>query len=418
MTKRIFTRSELYDLVWSKPMRTLAAELGISDVGLTKVCKRHQIPTPRRGYWNKKEAGYKVRQTPLPSVATVHQDRIEFRGATSTLPPAARDIIAASKVQMKAQRTAPPMIVLGKDLRELHAGVRATARTLRKAKSDADGGLRAQSDGECGIFVSKNTAERVIGILDAFFRALDGERLDPQPIGKQMRAAQGPDQVTFGITERSKRVPHVPTPAEAAAEERRLKQREQYWRSGSRGEPAFDLFSKAYPDFDTVWTGELVLQVEGWDRGIRRSWADGKTQTLEALLPDIVAGLQVLLATRAVERERRAEDEKRRAELARRRDLAQKRQERSKKRLDYLQIVMSRQDEVIKIRKLLDRLPSTEASGDVDRFKRWVQEHLAEIETKLTVKAMQAEIQSKELFPEVDPFEDPLGELPAVTSWW
>jgi hypothetical protein len=47
-------------------MRTLAAELGISDVGLTKVCKRHQIPTPRRGYWNKKEAGYKVRQTALP----------------------------------------------------------------------------------------------------------------------------------------------------------------------------------------------------------------------------------------------------------------------------------------------------------------------------------------------------------------
>jgi len=32
MTKQSFTRSELYDLDWSKPMRTLGLELGISDV--------------------------------------------------------------------------------------------------------------------------------------------------------------------------------------------------------------------------------------------------------------------------------------------------------------------------------------------------------------------------------------------------
>lgn len=45
----IFTRRELYDLVWSKPMRDLAAELGISDVGLAKVCDRHRVPKPERG---------------------------------------------------------------------------------------------------------------------------------------------------------------------------------------------------------------------------------------------------------------------------------------------------------------------------------------------------------------------------------
>ncbi|MGL4396051.1 MAG: hypothetical protein ACRCS9_05880 [Hyphomicrobium sp.] len=72
-----------------------------------------------------------------------------------------------------------------------------------KAKADADGGLRAQSDGECGIVVSRERAERVIGFLDALFRAFYGEWLDPQPIGKQVRATQGPDQVTFGIIERA-----------------------------------------------------------------------------------------------------------------------------------------------------------------------------------------------------------------------
>jgi hypothetical protein len=43
------TRRELYDLVWSRPMREAARELGISDVGLNKVCVRHRVPVLRPG---------------------------------------------------------------------------------------------------------------------------------------------------------------------------------------------------------------------------------------------------------------------------------------------------------------------------------------------------------------------------------
>jgi hypothetical protein len=42
-------RTELYDLVWSKPMIHLAKEFGLSDVGLRKNCKKHDIPTPPLG---------------------------------------------------------------------------------------------------------------------------------------------------------------------------------------------------------------------------------------------------------------------------------------------------------------------------------------------------------------------------------
>jgi len=34
-----FTREQLYEKVWSKPMSSLAKEWGISDVGLAKICK-------------------------------------------------------------------------------------------------------------------------------------------------------------------------------------------------------------------------------------------------------------------------------------------------------------------------------------------------------------------------------------------
>jgi hypothetical protein len=51
------SREDLYELVWSKPMRDLAKDFGISDVGLAKRCRRLGIPVPGRGYWARVDAG-------------------------------------------------------------------------------------------------------------------------------------------------------------------------------------------------------------------------------------------------------------------------------------------------------------------------------------------------------------------------
>jgi hypothetical protein len=47
----ILSRAEQHQRVWSTPMRTLAKEFGLSDVGLAKVCAKHQIPRPEQGHW-------------------------------------------------------------------------------------------------------------------------------------------------------------------------------------------------------------------------------------------------------------------------------------------------------------------------------------------------------------------------------
>jgi hypothetical protein len=59
------TRQQLYDLVWSKPMRDAAATIPMSDVGLKKVCVRHHVPVPVRGHWNKVHAGRPVKKLML-----------------------------------------------------------------------------------------------------------------------------------------------------------------------------------------------------------------------------------------------------------------------------------------------------------------------------------------------------------------
>ncbi len=63
MAKR-YTRQELLDLVWSGPMRTIAAEVGVSDVGLRKACLKAGVPIPPQGYWNQVRAGKRVLQKP------------------------------------------------------------------------------------------------------------------------------------------------------------------------------------------------------------------------------------------------------------------------------------------------------------------------------------------------------------------
>jgi hypothetical protein len=55
--QRTIKRQELFDLVWSKPTSRAARELGISDVGLSNICKKLGVPKPERGYWVKVASG-------------------------------------------------------------------------------------------------------------------------------------------------------------------------------------------------------------------------------------------------------------------------------------------------------------------------------------------------------------------------
>jgi len=47
---RTFSREEFYELVWSAPTTTLAAQLGCSDSMIGKVCRSYDIPKPYSGY--------------------------------------------------------------------------------------------------------------------------------------------------------------------------------------------------------------------------------------------------------------------------------------------------------------------------------------------------------------------------------
>ena len=59
------SRVELFELVWAKPMTHLAKELGLSDVGLRKICVKFGIQLPLRGHWARLQVG---KQDPRPEL--------------------------------------------------------------------------------------------------------------------------------------------------------------------------------------------------------------------------------------------------------------------------------------------------------------------------------------------------------------
>jgi len=66
--ERWFSREELYELVWTTPLIQLSARLGISDNAIRKRCRSMLVPTPHRGYWQRRAKG--ARRQPLPSLPT------------------------------------------------------------------------------------------------------------------------------------------------------------------------------------------------------------------------------------------------------------------------------------------------------------------------------------------------------------
>ncbi|MGA9795899.1 MAG: hypothetical protein WBQ17_10250 [Rhizomicrobium sp.] len=418
MTPVILTRRELYDLVWSKPLRDVAVDLGISDVGLAKVCTRHRVPRPEQGYWNKVHADKPARKSVFVEVEDLHLNRVEINGALSQLSEAVRTQIEKTRAQRKAKLTpaasrldVPPAI---DPTAKLHKSIETTVRALRKARSDAIGTVRTSGAGLCHVEVAETSVERVTTFLDSLARFLEARDLSIQATGTGIAIPRGNDLAVFGLKEKTRRQKHEPTAAELETEARREKKRQQYW-SGRRDVDYNAIFGQAYPEFDTVQTGALVFEIEGYDCGMRRSWADGKVQTLETLLDSIVIGVDAILTLRRVEREQKEERERQWNELCRRRDLVKRRNERERQRLAYWRKIARAQREIEVLRQWIERnqINDGDGSGDnVNRMMSWIQARLATLEESISVENVDQVLESKKLFPEIDDLVDALGDPP------
>ena len=81
-----FTRQEFLDLIWSKPMRSVAADLGLSDVAVRKATIRAEFATTTTTAYLAAKIANKI---PYESIRRGQPDvvgRQVFRGIRQSIP--------------------------------------------------------------------------------------------------------------------------------------------------------------------------------------------------------------------------------------------------------------------------------------------------------------------------------------------
>ncbi|GMN11502.1 hypothetical protein MTsPCn9_26200 [Croceitalea sp. MTPC9] len=68
MLKKIYTRQELFDLVWNEPLSKLATKFNIETQYLKDICLENNIPLPTRGYWSKVRFNKEIEKITLPKI--------------------------------------------------------------------------------------------------------------------------------------------------------------------------------------------------------------------------------------------------------------------------------------------------------------------------------------------------------------
>ena len=277
------TRHQLYEVIWSEPVHTVAARYGISDVGLAKLCRRHGIPLPGRGFWQQIRAGQRVRRPPLPprDKTGPADDDIILRPvehpATAIEPP-------------KPERSPAPPIPVPEALTKPHPLVVQADRILRASEPDAKGLLQAVGKRCLDIRVTPATLDRALLIMDTLLKALGKRGCTVSVVSEHpwpTVASVQDETIEFLLEERIKQVPHQATPIEE------LEAKQFSWHPRKS---------------DPAPSGDLRLDIAHarW-YGLPATWADGKKGRLEQYLGEFVRGLEDV--AEAIKKQRAKEEE-------------------------------------------------------------------------------------------------------------
>jgi hypothetical protein len=374
---RVLTREELYALVWETPLSRLSKQFGLSDVGLRKICVKHNIPTPPLGWWAKRAHGKAVRKKPLPPSESMYDSR--FRIVMRDGPEAPPEIAAAQDAAVAQEFARATIAVPSERPAKLHPVATATSKTLHAAKADGEGFKHANDEEGVNATVSVTCVNRVICIVDAFVRALTERGFLVSKERGGIRAVVDEVPYEWRMYEIKDQTSHIPTLNELKEQARR-----DEWRT--RHPPIYSSASKAYRSFDSVPSGRLAMvfldaTMSSWrvdDRVIGR-WRDTSKQRLEDRLNEAMTALVSSAVTIKHRLAEEAEKERlRQKELERQRRL-RARIERERLRQDF---VLKKSDEFARferLSRLLEHLKRRASSWKNDQPVDWIVGELKEL---------------------------------------
>jgi len=324
------TRQEMYDLVWSVPASKLSERFGLSGRGLAKLCERHDIPVPERGWWAKTAAGQKVEKAPLGPAKNPYLETIQVYVREDFRHWLSAEELAAFEQRLTEEKTATlPILPTSADSRHpLIVGSR------RKFKNSASTSLHIE------ISVTKDLRERALCAAAALLSACEsrGHSFVQRPGSEDgVAALKVCDQlVGIKLEEPMLNVPHVLSKSEA-----REKAVGRGWN---------------IPKYDSVPSGKLAIVLDHRADGERRTFSSTNDRTMESVIADVMKALvRIAMRLRADEarradreqREREAAELRRQEEQRRREEAARIAEERRRRRELLRQSIRLRQAEYL-----------------------------------------------------------------------
>lgn len=397
------TRKELYDIVWSKPMTHLAKEFALSDVALHKICKKHDVPSPPLGWWAKKAAGQRVKQTPFPRLKKGISDKITIYSGELRAEP---ELILTARERARVFTSA---ITMDADPPANRIVERTIARLLRGKPHGISGIVSIEEPGLIKIGVAPASAERLRLVLNRLAAVAMTMKIKLVSTEKSAAFECEGELIYFNVTEFSQRHKYIPTEEDKAAEikrheENELKYGREVWQSYSR------IMKSPFPEWYYKPTGKLNFEFGNLylrDYRPRRAYRDAKTQRLENMGGEIAVGIATFAAAIKHDRGIRDAEAEREKERKRQREFALRAKFILERRRTALDGLLGEVEELDRLRRLVTSLDEQFKDSNADcqhaaEFLGFAKAQLTEREAELSMTALERRFAEKGLFGDDD----------------
>jgi hypothetical protein len=254
-----FTIKELYDLVWSSPIRTICNKYAITEHEIKVACKKYNIPTPLAGHWSKLEFGKQVTVIPLAVSVDINQEII-FKAKVDNKGLIIKEESNLKTLQLEIEKQLNSILVVPDRLTNPDKLIVIAKETLTEKDRYVNNGLVSCRRGELDIKVSKTNISRVLRFMDTFIKGLYVRGHSIKVTDESTYLEMKNLKIKISIREKIKRV-----------------QREQK--------------NSSWIIYDYIPTGKLVFKVD--ETFIDREWTEG-TVPFENQLSVILAKLEIL----------------------------------------------------------------------------------------------------------------------------
>ena len=259
MSDKTLSRKDLYNLVWSKPLTTLAEEFSYSDNGLRKICKKHNIPLPKAGYWMKVKHNKKVTIIDLPKGDDTTNIQLNAKDAineNSMHPNSARAIIKNEIENNKQLKLTVPDKL--KNLDQLIKEAKADLKDKKPSLWHNHQNLIHTSPGIISIAISKSNIARALLFMDTLIKLIK-KRGHKIKIDNGTYIVINEEELKVRLKEFTKRI--------------KIEESNSSW-----------------DRYEFIPSGELSFRVESYPEKI---WRDGKTSSIELQLSRILSTLEL-----------------------------------------------------------------------------------------------------------------------------